>query len=291
MKAEDTALYEKRLEMENIMDCINIYDLLVFANHGVLREENVLGQKFVINAAIYLDTTDAAKNDDVEKTVNYALVCRMITEHFMNNTYKLIETAANETADMLLNAFPIIAELEIEVKKPWAPVHLALDSVSVKIRRKRHKVYIGLGSNMGDREKNIETALKIIDDDELSFVVKSSKLIETKPYGYEQQGNFVNGAAIVGTMRTPEEFLELIGFIEEKLDRVRQIHWGPRTIDVDILLYDDKIINTDKLTIPHYEMHKRDFVLSPLNEIAPQAVHPVFGKTIACLWNDLRENS
>lgn len=269
------------------MDSINIYNLEVFANHGVLKEENILGQKFIVNVCMYMDTSCAAKTDDVEKTVNYADVCMTITDHFKENVYKLIETAANETADMLLIRYPLISEIDVEIKKPWAPVRLPLESVSVKISRKRHTVYVGLGSNMGDGKENIQKALDIINEDERSYVDKVSELIVSKPYGYENQDDFVNGAAIIKTLRTPYEFLELIGVIEQELKRERKIHWGPRTIDVDILLYDDIIMRTKELTIPHYDMHKRDFVLGPLCEIAPGVHHPVYGKTALLMYDEL----
>ena len=271
------------------MDCINIYDLLVFANHGVLKEENVLGQKFVVSVSLYVDTREASKDDDVDKTVNYAEVCKLITNHLQSNTYKLIETAANETAKAILTAFPKIYELELEIKKPWAPVHLAIDSVSVKIRRKRNVAYIGFGSNMGDRKKYLQDAIKLINDDELSYVDKVSSFIETKPYGYTDQDDFLNGAAKVYTLRDAHSFLELLSDIENKLGRVRQIHWGPRTVDLDILLFNDEIINSKNLIVPHIEMHKRDFVLKPMMEIAPEAVHPVLNSTVSALYYKLNE--
>ena len=272
--------------MDNL-DCINIYNLEVFGNHGVLKEENVLGQKFIINVHMYLDTLIAASNDDVNSTVNYAEVSMLITNHFKNNTYNLIETAANEIANLILKTYDKVQKITIEVKKPWAPVRLPLESVSVSITRMRHTVYIGLGSNMGEKEDNLNKAIEIINSDELSYVESVSNWISTKPYGYTKQDDFLNGAACVKTLRSPKEFLEYIGVIEKELNRVRQIHWGPRTIDVDILLYDDCIINTKDLIIPHYEMHKRDFVLLPLKEIAPNVVHPVLNKNIACLCNEL----
>lgn len=269
------------------MDCINIYNLEVFANHGVLKEENVLGQKFVVSVNMYMDTTKAASEDNVEKTVNYAQVCMDITNHFKENTYQLIETVANEIAMMILRKYSVLEKVDVEVKKPWAPVHLPLDSVSVKVTRKRHTIYVGLGSNMGDKTENLNKALKIIDEDEDSYVYKVSEFISTKPYGYTNQDDFVNGAACIRTLRNPHEFLKLIGVIEKKLNRVRQIHWGPRTIDVDILLYDNEIIRNDELIIPHIEMHKRDFVLKPLCDIAPQAYHPVLCKSVAALYDEL----
>jgi dihydroneopterin aldolase/2-amino-4-hydroxy-6-hydroxymethyldihydropteridine diphosphokinase len=94
------------------------------------------------------------------------------------------------------------------------------------------------------------------------------------------QEDFLNGALYMKTLRTPAELLALIASIENELKRVREIHWGPRTIDLDILLYDDQIIQSENLNIPHVEMEKRQFVLEPMAEIAPWLRHPILGKTM-----------
>ena len=111
-------------------------------------------------------------------------------------------------------------------------------------------------------------------------VLSVSEIIETKPYGNTDQDDFLNGALKLETLLSPEEMLEVVHDAENAAGRVRNEHWGPRTLDMDILLYDDLIINTEDLTIPHADMLNRDFVLKPLCEIAPYAYHPVANKRI-----------
>ncbi len=141
--------------------------------------------------------------------------------------------------------------------------------------------YIGLGSNMGDRRANIEHALRMMDNSVGIEVKKVSTLIETEPVGGPKQGRYLNGAAAVATSLEPDELLKRLQDIETQLGRTRQIRWGPRTIDLDILLYGETIITKENLKIPHPELHKRDFVLVPLREIAPEAQHPVLGKCVS----------
>ena len=131
-------------------------------------------------------------------------------------------------------------------------------------------IYLGLGSNVGDRQNNIEHAI-----DELSkydiCVEKTSSIIETDPIGPPQR-KFLNAAVKATTVFSPEELLRIIKKIEKNLGRVKTIHHGPRIIDIDILLYDDIKINSEILTIPHPEIFKRDFVIQPLKEIYPKII-------------------
>jgi 2-amino-4-hydroxy-6-hydroxymethyldihydropteridine diphosphokinase len=149
------------------------------------------------------------------------------------------------------------------------------------------ETYIGLGSNLGDKRQNIEKAIELLNETPKVKVCRVSNFYETAPVGYEAQPDFLNAAAKVETTLTPQEFLEVCQDIEGRLKRVKSIRWGPRTIDIDILIYGDLILKTEDLTIPHPEMHKREFVLKPLSDIAPEAVHPVSGKTIEQLYNGL----
>ena len=110
-------------------------------------------------------------------------------------------------------------------------------------------------------------------------VKKVADYIVTEPYGGVEQDDFLNSCLELETLLLPAELLTLLHEIEAAADRKREIHWGPRTLDLDILLYDDLVMDSEALTIPHVEMHKRDFVLTPLVQIAPWVRHPVFGKT------------
>ena len=271
------------------MDRITISDLEVFAFHGVLKEENSLGQKFLISAELYMDVSEAASDDDITKSINYANVCKDIDVFLKNNTFKLIETMADRLARHLLISYKILNEVCIKIKKPWAPILMTLDTVSVSVNRKWHQVYLSLGSNMGEMENNINNAIMLLDKEADCQVIRVSKLRVTKPVGPVKQNDFLNGALYMKTLKNPQELLALIGTIEMELKRVRDIHWGPRTIDLDILLYNDQIIQSEDLTIPHIEMHKRLFVLEPMAELAPWLKHPVLGKTMKELFENCTE--
>jgi dihydroneopterin aldolase/2-amino-4-hydroxy-6-hydroxymethyldihydropteridine diphosphokinase len=266
--------------MGESMDKITISDLEVFAFHGVLKEENSLGQKFLISAELYMDISEAAKDDDISKSINYADTCKEIDTFLKKNTFKLIETMADRLAKYLLILYKPLDEVCIKIKKPWAPILMTLDTVSVSVKREWHQVYLSLGSNMGDSEDNIKKAIQLIDEEVDCRVIRVSTLRKTEPVGPVKQDDFLNGALYMQTLKTPKELLTLIGNIEKELKRERNIHWGPRTIDLDILLYDDQIIQSEDLIIPHVEMAKRLFVLEPMAEIAPWLRHPILDKSM-----------
>lgn len=146
-------------------------------------------------------------------------------------------------------------------------------------------VYLGLGSNLGDRKDNLDNAIDALQNHEDIDVTNRSKVHETEPYGKTDQPEFMNMCVEIDTNMSPLNLLETILGIEHSLGRVRAEAWGPRSIDIDILLYEDLELKLDDLSIPHKEMHKRSFVLEPLAEIAGGAKHPGFGLTV----NELRE--
>jgi len=149
--------------------------------------------------------------------------------------------------------------------------------------------YLGFGSNLGNKRENIEKAIKMLEEHDAIKIDSISSFYTTEPVGLKEQPYFLNAAAKIITDFKPLEFLSLCQNIENSLHRVRTVRWGPRTIDIDILLFDNLIINSGNLTIPHPEMHKREFVLKPLCDIAPSLIHPVFGKTILELLEQLEK--
>ncbi len=148
------------------------------------------------------------------------------------------------------------------------------------------KVWIALGSNMGEGRKNLDLAIKMMNERGV-LVEKVSTYIETEPYGYTEQDNFVNAVCVAETKLSPRELLEVLLKIELDMGRVRIIKWGPRIIDLDILFYEDLIIDEEDLKVLHIEIQKRSFVLEPMNEISPDKIHPVFKKTVHQLLLDL----
>ena len=270
------------------MDCISIKNLEIFARHGVLPEENALGQKFVVSASLLTDLRDAGKSDDLDKSIDYSRVCNDIKGFVEGNTFKLIETVAEGLASMLLIRNPALKSVRLEIKKPWAPVAAHLETVSVEIERGRHIAYLALGANVGDRDANLRFALSELGKAEFCNVVRASGFINTEPYGYTEQDEFLNACLELETLLTPHELLGLIHDIEGRAGRVRDIHWGPRTLDIDIVFYDGIVMSDHLLRIPHPDMHKREFVLKPLCEIAPNLLHPVFNKTVAELLDELQ---
>ena len=151
------------------------------------------------------------------------------------------------------------------------------------------RIYLGLGSNLGNKPANLKRA--IIHLKKIIKVRKISAFYKTEPVGYKNQGWFLNCAVEAETGIKPLDLLKLLKSIEKKLKRVKTIKYGPRTIDIDILFYGDKIIKSKKLIVPHPGMHKRLFVIEPLSSINPNFVHPIIKKTIKELKNNLQHKN
>ncbi|MCD4768840.1 MAG: 2-amino-4-hydroxy-6-hydroxymethyldihydropteridine diphosphokinase [Bacteroidales bacterium] len=148
-------------------------------------------------------------------------------------------------------------------------------------------VYLGLGSNMGDRVKNLTLAVSLINQ-HLGTVFAESGIYKSEPWGFESSNEFLNKVVGIRTNLDPEALLKSVLSIEDKMGRIREGEgYSDRIIDIDILLYDDLIVNEDHLVIPHSLMHERIFVLEPLTEIAPDLVHPLFLKSMSQLLADL----
>ena len=269
------------------MDKIEIKNLEIFANHGVFPEENILGQKFVISATLYTDTRKAGLTDELTASIHYGEVSHMITKFTKEHTYKLLETLAENLCQMLLQELPLLKMITLRVEKPWAPVGLPLETVAVEITREWHTAYVAFGSNLGDKKKFLDDGIQGLRDTPSCEVEAVSEYLVTEPYGGVEQDEFLNGVLKLRTLLTPEELLDRLHELEAAANRERIIHWGPRTLDLDILFYDNEIIDTPDLHIPHIDMENRDFVLKPMDEIAPYYRHPVLNKTIHQLLNEL----
>lgn len=269
------------------MDKIIIEGLELFCNHGVFPEENRLGQKFVVSAILYTDTRKAGKTDGLEFSIHYGEAAMKIKEWMEGNTFALIERAAEFVCEKLLLEYPLLKQVTLKLEKPWAPVGLPLKTVGVEITRGWHEAYLSIGSNMGDKEAQLKFAIEELNRAMDTKVTAVSDFIVTEPYGYTEQDEFLNGCLKVKTLKTPFELLDFIHEIEQKAGRERKIHWGPRTLDLDILFYDKLILEEDTLIIPHKEIEKRQFVLEPLVQIAPNFIHPLLNLSIEKMYANL----
>jgi dihydroneopterin aldolase/2-amino-4-hydroxy-6-hydroxymethyldihydropteridine diphosphokinase len=270
------------------MDEIRIDDLEVYAYHGVYPEEKK-GQIFVVRGILYADLRRAGLEDDLGLSIHYGEVCYFISHWMQGHTCKLIEAAAENLARELLLNFPLICSLDLEIRKPQAPIELTFDSVSVKINRGWHKAYLAVGSNMGNKRQYIQGGLDALSAHPEIRLHRVSGLSVTKPYGGVEQEDFLNGALEIETLLTPGELLDAIRRIENAADRQRNIRWGPRTLDLDILFYDELIFEDEEMAIPHVDMQNRYFVLKPMAEIAPYFRHPILKKTMRELLMGLEE--
>ncbi|MEI7548102.1 MAG: 2-amino-4-hydroxy-6-hydroxymethyldihydropteridine diphosphokinase, partial [Actinomycetota bacterium] len=208
-------------------------------------------------------------------TVHYGLVCERITEMARDSKDILLERLAAKVADVVLE-FDLVDEVEVKVTKLRPPVPEAVDSTAVVITRTRaeaaapplvsHTAFIALGSNLGDRERYLRFAVR-----ELGNVVAMSQVFETEPVGGPQdQGAFLNMVVKIETPLDPYALIRHCQRIEANALRQRLVHWGPRTLDVDLLFYDDVHITSEQLTVPHPRIFERRFVLAPLSEVAPE---------------------
>ncbi len=148
-------------------------------------------------------------------------------------------------------------------------------------------VYIGIGSNLGNRHENCLCAIELLKESGL-IVSKQSSMYETEPWGVTGQPAFVNMAIEIETDLDPQRLLVLLRRIEKEMGRQETARWGPRIIDLDILLYDEIVLHNDALTIPHPLMHEREFVLGPLSQIAKDLLHPVLKKRISDLLREVQ---
>lgn len=271
------------------MDKIYIKDYEIFAKHGVFKEEKTLGQKFILDIEADLSLEEAGKTGDLTKSVHYGELALFIEKIFTKESYDLIETAAENLAEEILKKYTIIKSINIKVKKPWAPIGRHLDYAAIEIERGWHEAYLSIGSNIGNKVENLNQAVEYLKKDDNITVEKISSFIETEPWGKTDQDIFVNGALKIRTILSPKELVTRLLAIEEKMHRVRIEKWGPRIIDIDLIFYDNLVLEDDFVTVPHPRMEEREFVLEPLFEIAPNKVHPLLNKRVFRLLEDLKK--
>ncbi|MBS3985575.1 MAG: 2-amino-4-hydroxy-6-hydroxymethyldihydropteridine diphosphokinase [Selenomonadales bacterium] len=274
-------------------DRLILSNMLFYGYHGALPEEAVLGQRFSVSLELEVDTRPAAECDDLSRALNYAAVCEVVKNIVEGPPCKLLETVAEKIASAVL-AMGAVSVL-VTVKKLHPPVAIQMDYAAVQIKRKNKKnrppcfgppcfgferAYLSLGSNLGDRARMLSFAVEALAATPGIMVRQVAAVRETDPVGYLEQGKFLNTVVEIDTTLSPRELLLAVQRIEEAAGRVRDIRFGPRTLDIDILLYGNKVISEEGLVIPHPRMREREFVLVPFIEIAPHAIVPPDNITI-----------
>lgn len=273
------------------MDKIYLKNVEIFANHGVFKEEKTLGQKFVLDLELTLSLEEAGRTGDLTRSVHYGELCHGIEKEFVKESYDLIETAAQKVAEFTLYNYPLVKEVKVTLKKPWAPIGRHLDYAAVQIERGWHEAYLSIGSNIGNKEENLHRAIELINSYKEIEVEKVSSFLVTEPWGYLDQEKFVNAALKLKTILSPQELMKVLLDIEQEMKRERIIKWGPRIIDLDIIFYDNLVLEDELVTVPHPRMEEREFVLKPLSEICGNKVHPLLKKRVFRLLEDIEKEN
>lgn len=312
---DDKEVTKYKSSGRNSEDSLLIKDLLCRAIIGLNPWERDEKQDVLLNLTLFPIQSPASQRDYVPQTHNYRTICRTIVNHVEQSSFLLIEALSSSIAEVLIKKCHV-RKVSLSVEKPSAllfaksaGVHITRSqidyaasmvdpkednfgrrrSIDAALATGAHTAFIALGCNLGDRSKNIAEAIVELERSCDCKVLNTSFLYETPPWGLEDQPAFLNAACKVITHKSPLELLKALKEVEAGMGREKTVQWGPRTIDLDILLYDNIEMETEELTIPHAWMHKREFVLRPMNDIAPDIEHPKLAKTISQLLRHLQE--
>lgn len=272
------------------MDNVRLHDLEIFAHHGVFDFEKENGQTFILCLDGALSTRAAGESDELAQALDYGTLAQRLTTLFQERTFDLIEAAAEYCTHALLLEFPLLHQLTLTIKKPSAPVGLPLAYPAITITRGWTPAILALGSNIEPRQAHLDAALAALEAHPEIRLQRVAPWIETAPVGGpEGQGPFLNGAVQIETLLTPHALLDAIHTIESGEGRERLVHWGPRTLDIDIIYYADRMIVSDDLTIPHPLSMQRAFVMEPVCAIAPYWIDPRYGQAVSVIWEKTKD--
>ena len=256
-------------------DQIEISALRVVAIVGALPHEREIAQPLQIDLTLDVDLGDAGRSDELDDTVHYGKVADQVVALVQESKDILLERLAARVADEVLT-FERVEAATVVVTKLRPPIAADAASTAVRLFRTRataalaprapHRAFVALGSNLGDRREFLRAGVR-----GLGHVVAMSQVYETEPVGGpDDQGAYLNMVVEIETTLDPFALLRRCQRIEAEAMRQRVVHWGPRTLDVDIILYDDVTIDAPDLVVPHPLFGERRFVLEPLAEIAPE---------------------
>ena len=254
-------------------DHIYVNGLRLMALVGVLPHEREGEQPVQVDIDLEVDLAEAGLTDNLVDTANYGAIAEAVSEVVRMSSDVLLERLVARIAERCLQ-FDHVEVADVRLTKLRPPIAENLDSTAVRIVRSRvdmkiparHRAIVALGSNLGDRVAYLRFGLE-----RLSNVVAQSQVFETDPVGGpDNQGPYLNMVAVIDTDLDPYAMLRRLLQIEAEAHRVRIERWGPRTLDLDLLFYDDVTINSEELIVPHPRFAERRFVLEPLSEVAPE---------------------
>lgn len=274
--------------MSAALDVVELVGLRVRGRHGVLAAERELGQVFVVDLAMHLDTRPAAASDDLADAVDYGAVAQTVHAVVAGEPVDLLETLVARVADAVLADHRVRA-VDVAVHKPGAPVTVAFDDVVVRIARTSpwRRAVLSLGSNVGDSAATLASAVSALGAAPGVRVLATSPVYRTAPVGGVEQDDYLNAVLVVATTLAPHDLLALAHRVEDGhgRDRAREVRWGPRTLDVDVVTMGvDAGVTRSGPTrasapvLPHPRAHERAFVLVPWAAVAPDDVLPGHGR-------------
>jgi dihydroneopterin aldolase/2-amino-4-hydroxy-6-hydroxymethyldihydropteridine diphosphokinase len=265
-----------------VTDQIVLKGISARGHHGVLDFEKRDGQTFVVDVTMHVDLAAAGASDDLGDTVNYAEVAGDVVALIEGESLDLIEALASRIADRVL-ARPLVEAVEVVVHKPEAPVGHPFTDVQVRVTRERQShVVIAMGSNIGDSIETLHDAAISLYG--LIDIIEVSAPVETDPVGGPEQPVYLNAVVTGTTHLAPSSLLAGLHDIERAHGRTREVRWGSRTLDLDLVQYGDPVFDTDvvmdspTLTLPHPRAHERGFVLVPWLKADSEAVLRVDGQ-------------
>jgi dihydroneopterin aldolase / 2-amino-4-hydroxy-6-hydroxymethyldihydropteridine diphosphokinase len=254
-------------------DRIELRGLRVLGVHGALPEEQDRAQPFEIDLDVEADLAGAGASDDLSDTVDYGAITAVAAAVVGGERFRLLERLAERIASEVAGVDSRIRSVTVSVRKLRPPLPVDLASAGVRVTRRprpraRRRAFLGLGSNLGDRIGTLRIAVAGLPD-----VVAVSPVYETEPVGGpDDQPSYLNLVTELSTDLSARQLLEIGQQLEAAAGRVRAERYGPRILDVDVLLVGDEVLDEEDLTVPHPRMHERRFVLAPLSDLAPELV-------------------
>ena len=262
-------------------DRIRLTGLVARGYHGVFGSERRDGQDFALDVVLELDLRGAAATDDLARTVHYGELARALADDVRGEPVDLLEALAERLLRTCL-ANPRVEAAEVVVHKPQAPIEETFGDVAVAVRRTRKEVFppprdgvLALGSNLGDREGTLASAVGELARTPGLEVVAVSPVVETDPVGGPDQPDYLNAVVAVRATLAPHALLAACLAVEARLGRERRVRWAARTLDVDVITYGDLVLDGPDLVLPHPRAAQRAFVLAPWAALDPGASLPL----------------